>query len=211
MNQMYEKLEDYCTLNSMQIPDYLDDLERETYIRMVNPRMLTGPFQGRLLSLISKIIHPQHILEIGTFTGYSCLCLAEGLQNDGFIDTIEINEELKPMILKYINRSPYRSRIQLHFGDALKILDSFSGPYQLVFIDAAKEDYIDYYEKIIDKVDAGGIVLADNVLWSGKVISDPEDETTRLIHKFNRHILADKRVENVILPVRDGLNLIRKK
>jgi len=211
MNQLYDKLEDYCTLNSSHVPDYLDDLERETNIRMVNPRMLTGPFQGRLLSLISKMINPLQILEIGTFTGYSCLCLAEGLQKQGFLDTLEVNEELRPVILKYVSRSPFRSQIRVHFGDARKLLDSLAGPYQLVFIDAAKEDYIEYYEQIIDKVDSGGIVLADNVLWSGKVISDPEDETTRCIHKFNRHILSDRRVENIILPIRDGLNVIRKK
>lgn len=208
---MNEKLEDYCTLNSSHVPDYLDDLERETNIKMLNPRMLTGPLQGRLLSLVSKLIRPVNILEIGTFTGYSSLCLAEGLKENGQLDTIEINEELKPIISKYVLRSPFRNKIRVHFGDALKMMDRFEGPFQLVFIDAAKEDYIEYFEAVVDLVDSGGIILADNVLWSGKVITDPEDETTRMIHRFNRHVLADKRVENVILPLRDGLNLIRKK
>jgi len=211
MSLLYEKLEDYCTLNSSHVPDYLIDLERETHIKTLNPRMLTGPLQGRLLSLVSKMIQPTGILEIGTFTGYSCLCLAEGLQKNGVLDTIEINEELRPVIYKYVSKSPFGTQINIHFGDAMKILETLSGKYQLVFIDAAKEDYIDYYERVFDKVECGGIILADNVLWSGKVISDPQDETTRCIHKFNRHVLSDKRVENVVLPVRDGLNIIRKK
>ena len=204
------KAEDYCTMNSNQAPGYLLELERETHIKTVNPRMMSGHLQGRLLSMISKMIQPQRILEIGTFTAYATLCLAEGLKEDGVLDTIEVNSELKRFIHKYISMSPYKNSIKTHFGDALKILDNLEGPYDLVFIDAGKDHYIEYYEKIVPKVKIGGMILADNVLWSGKVFSDPQDETARVIHRFNRHIREDLRTEIVMLPIRDGISLIRK-
>ena len=205
------KSEDYCTINSSDVPGYLMELERETHLKTVNPRMLSGQLQGRLLSMISKLLQPERILEIGTFTGYAALCLAEGLRPDGLLDTIELNREMKSIILKYVHASPFRNRIRLHMGDALKLMDQLPGPYDLVFIDAAKEFYIEYYEKAIDRVHPGGLILADNVLWSEKVFLEPEDETARKLNRFNRHVLNDPRVENVILPIRDGLSVIRRK
>jgi predicted O-methyltransferase YrrM len=204
------KAEDYCTMNSSQAPSYLLELERETHIKTVNPRMMSGHLQGRLLSMISKMLRPQRILEIGTFTAYATLCLAEGLAKDGNLDTIEVNSEMKRFIHKYIALSPFKDRINTHFGDALKLLDHMDGAYDLVFIDAGKEHYIEYYEKIVPKVKTGGMIIADNVLWSGKVFSDPQDETARFIHRFNRHIREDLRTEIVMLPIRDGISLIRK-
>jgi predicted O-methyltransferase YrrM len=204
------KAEDYCTMNSNQAPTYLLELERETHIKTVNPRMMSGHLQGRLLSMISKMIRPEKILEVGTFTAYATLCLAEGLAENGSLDTIELNVELKSFIHKYIGKSPYKNNIKTHFGDALKIIDQLDGPYDLVFIDAGKEQYIDYFEKLVPKVKTGGMILADNVLWSGKVFSDPQDDTARVIHRFNRHIREDMRTEIVMLPIRDGISLIRK-
>ena len=205
-----QRAEDYCTLNSSRPPEYLFDLERETHIKTINPRMLSGHLQGRLLSMISKMISPERILEIGTFTAYSALCLAEGLTSTGKLDTIELNLELKKLIYKYINQSPYKDRIRPHFGDALNLIEKMEGEYDLVFIDAGKDQYIDYYEKAIPKLHQGGIVLADNVLWSGKVYLEPQDETARHIHRFNRHVLQDKRVEVIMLPLRDGISIIKK-
>lgn len=207
----HHKSEDYCTLNSSAAPEYLLELDRETHIKTVNPRMMSGQLQGRLLSMISQMLQPKRILEIGTFTAYSALSLAEGLQDGGQLDTIEVNQELKSLIHKYIRKSPYRSMINTYFGDALELIDRLSGPYNLVFIDAGKEHYIDYYEKVMPKIPPGGIILADNVLWSGKVYDDPQDETARQIHRFNRHVRKDTRTEVLMLPIRDGLSLIRKK
>lgn len=207
----HQKSEDYCTLNSSEAPTYLLELDRETHIKTINPRMMSGQLQGRLLSMISQMIRPKKILEIGTFTAYASLSLAEGLQDGGSLDTIEINPELKNLIHKYIRKSPYRSQIHTHFGDALDLLDTLAGPYDLVFIDAGKEHYIDYYEKVMPKIPPGGIILADNVLWSGKVYTDPQDETARQIHRFNRHVRQDARTEVLMLPIRDGLSVIRKK
>ena len=204
------KIEDYCTLNSSEIPDYLHELERETNLKTVNPRMLSGHLQGRVLSMISQLLQPHRILEIGTFTGYSALCLAEGLAEGGSLDTIEVNHELKFLISKYIAKSPYSHKINMHYGDAHKMLLKLDGEFDLVFLDAGKEDYLEYYEKIIPMIRSGGVLLADNVLWSGKVISDPDDSTARSIHKFNRFVHSDPRVESVLLPLRDGLSLIRK-
>jgi len=204
------KNEDYSTLNSNPVPQYLLDLERETHIKTINPRMLSGQLQGRILSMVSKMIRPKKILEIGTFTAYASLCMAEGLIKGGSLDTIEVNPELKNLINKYVKKSPYKDQINLHFGDAMQIIDNLSGPYDLIFIDAGKDHYIDYYEKVLPILNKGGIILADNVLWSGKVIDDPQDETARSIHKFNRHVKMDGRTEVVMLPVRDGISIIRK-
>lgn len=207
----HHKSEDYCTLNSTPAPQYLIELERETHIKTINPRMISGQLQGRTLSMISKLIQPQRILEIGTFTAYSALSLAEGLPENGLLDTIEVNLEMRNLINKYIQKSPYKKNIIPHFGDALKIVDKLSGPYDMVFIDAGKDHYIDYYEKVMPKLRIGGLILADNVLWSGKVFLDPQDETARMIHRFNRHVRQDIRSEVIMLPIRDGLSLIRKK
>jgi caffeoyl-CoA O-methyltransferase len=205
------KIEDYCTINSSVVPAYLYELERETNLKTINPRMLSGPLQGRVLSMISHLLQPKRVLEIGTFTAYASLCLAEGIREGGVLDTIEVNPELSKIIHKYIRKSPYAKIIKAHFGDALDVIKTLPGNYDLVFLDAAKEDYILYYEALIPDLPSGGLILADNVLWSGKVFNDPEDPTARAINKFNRHVHADQRVESVILPLRDGLSMIRKK
>jgi caffeoyl-CoA O-methyltransferase len=175
--------------------------------------MLSGALQGRYLSFLSKLLKPQHILEIGTYTGYSALCLAEGLAPSGRLDTIEINDELETFILSYFNRSAFADQLNLHLGDALEIIDQLVKPWDLVFIDADKPRYLDYYQKLIPHLKSGAVILADNVLWSGKVLKEPKprDESTIALLKFNRFVQNDERVENLLLPLRDGLMCIRKK
>jgi len=210
-NTYSQKQEDYCTVNSSGIPKYLLALERETNIKTINPRMLSGQLQGRVLSMISKLVKPKRILEIGTFTGYSALCLAEGLDENGSLESIEVNAELEPIINKYISMSPFKEKIRIHFGNAKEVCKKLDGPYDIVFLDARKEDYIQFYDLILPLMLEGGLILADNVLWSGKVFLEPEDPTARAIHRFNRYVLSDDRVESIILPIRDGLSMIRKK
>ncbi len=207
-------LEDYILSHSEQVPEYLSKLERETWLRNINPRMISGHLQGRVLSMISKMIHPRRILELGTFTGYSALCLAEGLQPEGMLDTIEIDDELEDIILSAFDRSVYGDKIQLHIGDALEILPGLEPGYDLVFMDADKSLYSEYYELVLRLVNSGGFILADNTLWNGKVLEDqhhPGDKQTQEILQFNDKLAADERVEKVILPLRDGLTIIRKK
>jgi len=210
VNKNTKQIEEYCIQESTQTNEYLNKLERETNIKTINPRMLSGTIQGRILSMLSHLISPEKILEIGTFTAYASLCLAEGLVENGRLDTIEINNELEPIISKYIKMSPYENKIHVHFGDAIVILDELNGPYDLVFLDAKKEDYEKYYEKIIPKLSPGGLLLADNVLWSGKVLFKTDDLAAKAMQKFNKLVASDNRVENIILPIRDGLSLIRK-
>lgn len=210
MNFINIKLEEYSINNSMNIPEYLNELERETNLTKLIPQMLSGRLQGRVLSFISKLIQPKNILEIGTFTGYSALCLAEGLQNNGRLTTIEFNMEMKNIIEKYFNKSDFKDQIELIMEDARKVLENLKGNFDLVFIDAFKDDYIFYYEKIMPFLNTGAVIIADNVLWSGKVINDIEDKTAIAINKFNQHVKNDPRTENIILPIRDGLSLIRK-
>ncbi len=211
MNFKNIKIEEYILSNSMDIPDYLIELERETNLTTLMPQMLSGRLQGRLLAFLSKMINPENILEIGTFTGYSALCLAEGLAENGKLITIEYDPELKNIIEKYIEKSGMQNRIEVIFNDAIHIIDKLEKAFDLVFLDAYKEDYINYYQKIIPKLNPGGIIIADNVLWSGKVITDQSDKTTKAIIEFNKFVNADPNTENVILPIRDGLSLIRKK
>ena len=177
------------------------------------PRMLSGHLQGRILSMISKIMRPEKILEIGTFTGYSALCLAEGLAQNGSLVTIDINEELEDTVRAFFEESPIGDKIKFIIGDALKIIPELQGEIDMVFIDADKENYENYYELIFPKLRVGGIIIADNVLWSGKVIEDNRkgDKETEGLRIFNRKIQEDHRVENVLLPVRDGFMIIRKK
>lgn len=192
----------------------LQELNRETWVNVLQPRMLSGHLQGRILSMFSCMLKPSAILEIGTYTGYSALCLAEGLQPDGQLHTIDINEELQPMIEKYFEKSGMNKVITLHIGDARSIIPSLNLAFDLVFIDADKENYAAYYDLVIDRMPQGGIIIADNVLWSGKVLDENEiihDEETAALHAFNEKIQADTRVENVLMPVRDGLMVIRKK
>ncbi len=191
----------------------LKKIDRFTYEKMLLPRMLSGHLQGRILSMISKIIQPRKILEIGTFTGYSALCLAEGLTKDGSIITIDINEELEDTVRVFFGESPLGDKIKFMIGDALKIIPEIHEEFDMVFLDADKESYVNYYDLVFPKLRAGGIIIADNVLWSGKVldINGKEDKETKGLRIFNRKIQDDRRVENVLFPVRDGLMIIRKK
>lgn len=203
----------YCEQNSTAESDLLHRLNRDTHAGILLPRMLSGHLQGRLLAFISSIMKPQVILEIGTYTGYSALCLAEGLGPDGRLISIDINDELEDFAMRYIRESPYASRIQLISGDALAIVPSLDYCFDLVFIDADKRQYGDYFDQVITKIRSGGVILADNVLWSGHVLRNEQemDPETALIHAFNRKVHADPRVEVIMLPVRDGISVIRKK
>ena len=194
----------------------LDWLQKQTNIRTNHARMLSGPVQGRFLKMIVEMCGARRVLELGSFTGYSGICLASGLPEDGHLDTLEINDELEDLILEGFSRAGLRERISLHIGDCLEMLKRFREegrePYDLVFIDANKRDYPEYYELVFDLVRPGGWILADNVLWDGKVALDPmpQDRQTLGIDNFNRRVASDPRVESVIIPLRDGLNLIRK-
>jgi predicted O-methyltransferase YrrM len=206
------KIEDYIRKNSSKEPEILKDLNKETYLKVLNPRMLSGHIQGRFLSIITKLIKPKKILEIGTYTGYSAICMAEGLVENGIIHTIDINEELVSIQNKYFAKSKCNNSIIQHVGDARNIIKSINEKFDLVFLDADKENYIEYYELVIEKVKKGGLIIADNVLWTGKVV-EPEkddDELTQYLIDFNKMINEDDRVENIILPLRDGLNVILK-
>ena len=206
------KIEDYIRENSSKEPEILKDLNKETYLKVLNPRMLSGHIQGRFLSIITKLIKPKKILEIGTYTGYSAICMAEGLIENGIIHTIDINEELISIQNKYFAKSKCNNSIIQHVGDARNIIKSINEKFDLVFLDADKENYIEYYELVIEKVRKGGLIIADNVLWTGKVV-EPEkddDELTQYLIDFNKMINEDDRVENIILPLRDGLNVILK-
>ena len=206
------KIEDYIRKNSSKEPDILKDLNKETYLKVLNPRMLSGHIQGRFLSIITKLIKPKKILEIGTYTGYSAICMAEGLIENGIIHTIDINEELISIQNKYFAKSKCNNSIIQHVGDARNIIKSINEKFDLVFLDADKENYIEYYELVIEKVKKGGLIIADNVLWTGKVV-EPEkddDQLTQYLIDFNKMINEDDRVENIILPLRDGLNVILK-
>ena len=206
------KIEDYIRKNSSKEPEILKDLNKETYLKVLNPRMLSGHIQGRFLSIITKLIKPKKILEIGTYTGYSAICMAEGLIENGIIHTIDINEELVSIQNKYFAKSKCNNSIIQHVGDARNIIKSINEKFDLVFLDADKENYIEYYELVIEKVIKGGLIIADNVLWTGKVV-EPEkddDELTQCLIDFNKMINEDDRVENIILPLRDGLNVILK-
>lgn len=210
MNFLAKNLEDYVQNHSEKEPELLEQLVRETHLKVLQPRMLSGAYQGRLLALLSKLMAPKHILEIGTYTGYSALCLAEGLQEGGRIDTIDVNEELANIQRRYFNASGYGAQIKQHLGNAANIIPTLSGTFDFVFIDADKEQYPLYFDLIVDRVRTGGLIIADNVLWSGKVIEKSTDEATQSLQLFNKKVVDDTRVETVILPIRDGLTLMRK-
>jgi len=206
------KIEDYIRKNSSKEPEILKDLNKETYLKVLNPRMLSGHLQGRFLSIITKLIKPKTILEIGTYTGYSAICMAEGLVENGIIHTIDINEELVSIQNKYFKKSKCNNSITQHVGDARNIIKNINEEFDVVFLDADKENYIEYYELVIEKVKKGGLIIADNVLWTGKVVEPDkdDDELTQYLIDFNKMINEDDRVENIILPLRDGLNIILK-
>ena len=211
MNFISEELEDYVVNHSQKEPQLLKELDKETHQKIMQPRMLSGHFQGRVLSMLSKIINPKHILEIGTYTGYAALCLAEGMQKEGSLDTIDINEELVEIQEKYFGLSNYKNQITSHLGDALEIIPALNKKFDLVFIDADKENYINYYNLIVPMMNKGGIILSDNVLWSGKVLEElnPKDTSTKVLVEYNKIINEDSRVETVLLPIRDGLTVTR--
>ncbi len=208
-----EKLDDYVCEHTSEESDFLYDLNRKTHLKILQPRMLSGHFQGRLLSMISQMIRPKNVLEIGTYTGYSAFCILEGLQEDGKITTIDCNLELEDFVRSYIEKSNCKSKINYILGNGMDIIPLLNDVYDLVFIDADKDNYLNYYELVFDKVSSGGYILADNVLWSGKVIDEKSvnDKDTKAIMEFNRYVQQDIRVENILLPIRDGLMLIRKK
>ena len=192
--------------------ELLKHINRETHLKVSMPRMLSGHYQGKLLSMISKLINPERILEIGTFTGYATLCLAEGLRENGRIYTIDINLELEDMVRSNFKKSELDSKIMYQIGDAKQIIPTLNETFDLVFIDADKKNNATYYDMVIDKVRSGGVILVDNVLWSGKVLDEGvSDQKTSIISQFNERVSSDQRVEKLILPVRDGLFLIRKK
>ena len=213
MNFLPDDINEYATAHSQKEPPLLAELYKETWQKALVPRMISGHFQGRILSMISKLINPLTILEIGTYTGYSALCLAEGLQKKGIIHTIDHNEELLDLQKKYFDRSAFKGRIRQHTGEALEVINQIEGPFDLVFIDADKSNYSNYFKAVIDKMNSGGVILSDNVLWSGKVTQkpDPKDEDTKALIKYNRLINEDPRLETVLLPIRDGLTISRVK
>lgn len=209
---MLDKTLEYCYAHTSPLNKVLYLLERETHLRTLSPQMLSGPYQGQVLRFISLMLRPKRALEIGTFTGYSALCLAEGLAEGGILHTIEANDELGWIIRKHIELAGMNDRIVLHFGDAAQVLPTIDEVFDLVFLDAGKLDYPVHYELVLAKTRPGGIILADNVLWDGKVAAGNErDETARLLRAFNRQIREDARVECLLLPLRDGLMVIRKR
>tara|TARA_B100000614_G_scaffold248740_1_gene257001 strand:+ start:33 stop:674 length:642 start_codon:yes stop_codon:yes gene_type:complete len=210
MDFLPEKIENYSVENTSRESDLLSELNRETWTKVMTPRMLSGHLQGRILSMISNMIKPKTIIEIGTYTGYSALCLAEGLSEKGILHTIDINEEYTSYAHKYFQRSDYTDKITQHIGNALDVIPSISDKVQLVFIDADKENYSNYYNLIFDKLEIDGYIIADNVLWSGKVVEDKMDIETKALDEYNKMIQNDNRVENILLPVRDGLMICKK-
>ena len=210
MEFLPEIISNYSLENTEKEPKLLSDLNRETWANVMIPRMLSGHLQGRVLSMISKMINPTNIIEVGTYTGYSALCMSEGLKENGNLHTLDINEEYTSVAKKYFDKSDYKKNIIQHIGDAMDIIPQLDYKFQLAFIDADKENYSNYFDLIIEKMDVGGYIIADNVLWSGKVTEENKDEETMALHNYNKKVFSDKRVETVLLPVRDGLNISRK-
>ena len=206
----YTRLYDYCVEHSTPMDELLYELDRETHLKTLAPRMSSGPIQGRILSLISNLVRPKYILEIGTFTGFSTLNLVRGLQPDGELITVEVNAELQYISNKYFTKSGYGNRINQLIGNAKEIVPALDYKFDLIFLDAGKKDYPIYYELILPKLRKGGIILADNILWSGKILDENMDKTSLVLDEFNKQVAKDSRVENVILPLRDGINVIRK-
>jgi predicted O-methyltransferase YrrM len=211
MHFISTELEDYIEQHSQAEPELLAALNKETYQKILLPRMLSGHFQGRVLSMLSKLIRPVNILEIGTYTGYAALCLCEGMQENGMLHTIDIKEELVDFQRKYFDKSSWGKQIIQHLGEAIEIIPTLDTKFDLVFIDADKENYLNYFELIVPKMNKGGIILSDNVLWSGKVLEplQPNDLSTKILLEYNELLKNDPRVETVLLPIRDGLTVSR--
>lgn len=213
MNFLPEKIDNYVVNHTQKEPELLQQLNKETWQKVLNPRMLSGGYQGRILSMISKLIQPKTILEIGTYTGYSALCLAEGMQKNGILFTIDKNEELKDFAKKYFEQSSYNTQIIQLVGNALDIIPTLNEKFDLVFIDADKSNYYTYFQMIIVKMNSGGVILSDNVLWSGKVVEEiePNDKDTKALIEYNELLNSDDRIETILLPIRDGLSISRVK
>lgn len=211
MHFISQELEDYLEQHSEKEPPLLAALNKETYQKILLPRMLSGHFQGRVLSMLAKLVRPLNILEIGTFTGYSALCLCEGIQENGILHTIDIKEELVDFQRKHFDKSPWGTQIIQHLGAAVDIIPTLEMKFDLVFIDADKENYINYFNIILPKMNRGGIILSDNVLWSGKVLEPlhPKDVSTKILLEYNALLKNDLRIETVLLPIRDGLTVSR--
>jgi caffeoyl-CoA O-methyltransferase len=211
MHFLSEELEDYVALHSENEPELLAALNKETHQKIYQSRMLSGHFQGRVLSMLSKLIRPKHVLEIGTFTGYATLCLAEGLADSGTVDTIDNNEELYDFQKKYFDKSEWKEQIFQHLGNALEIIPTLNKKFDLVFIDADKQNYPNYFNLIVPMMNKGGVILSDNVLWSGKVLEPVKgnDKSTQVLLDYNKLLKDDPRVETVLLPIRDGLTVSR--
>lgn len=211
MFQNEERVNSYLESICDEENSLLKTINRETYLRETMPHMMSGHYQGRVLSMISKMVSPKRILEIGTFTGYATLCLAEGLSPEGFLHTIDINEEQEERVQGYFDNSPFATQIRYHIGDAFEIIPTLEGDFDLVFIDADKKRNLTYYDMLVDRVPSGGILMIDNVLWKGKVFDENPDNQTKQVLELNKTLAMDSRVEKLILPVRDGLFVLRKK
>jgi caffeoyl-CoA O-methyltransferase len=211
MEFIEQPLANYCNEHTSPENEVLQALNRETNLKIMMPRMLSGHLQGRFLSMITHMIKPKYVLEIGTYTGYSALCFAEALEKDAKIITIDINLELEDFVRNYFAKSPYNDLIDFRLGNAMEILPTLNQTFDLVFIDADKENYLNYYKLVFDKVKSGGFILADNVLWSGKILQEKKDKDTKAICDFNDFVMNDSRVEKIMAPVRDGIYMIRKK
>ena len=211
MNEIKNALTDYADAHTSREGSVLRELREHCYAHYEDSAMLSGFFQGRVLSMISHMIKPQVVLEIGTYLGYSAMCLAEGLADDGRVITLDIQEETNKVARSYVEKTEYADRIEFLLGQASDLIPNLQGPFDIVFIDADKTNYSNYYDLVFERLRPGGFIIADNVLWSGRVLDDEKDEDTRALHAFNEMVLADDRVENVLLPIRDGLMIIRKK
>lgn len=213
MEFLDQELEKYVEKHTSNEPQLLQQINRDTWANVLMPRMLSGHLQGRALSMLSHMIKPKKILEIGTYTGYSAICLAEGMTSDGFMHTIDINEELSDLVNSYFEEARLTNKVKYHIGNALEIIPNINSEWDLVFIDADKDNYSNYFDLVIDKVNKGGYIIADNVLWSGKVLEknrEKLDKDTAAIVDFNKKVHQDDRVENVLFPIRDGLMILRK-
>lgn len=212
MDFLSEGIEDYSRAHTEDEPQHLVDLSRETWQKVLVPRMLSGHLQGRMLSFLSTLVRPKNVLEIGTYTGYSAICLAEGLAEGGMIHTIDTNDELGEIQSRYFEKAGVKDSIQVHFGHALDVIQSLDQTWDLVFVDADKENYPNYYKEVIERIRPGGMLIFDNVLWSGKVLTeaDPADMETLALQEVNNQIQSDPRVRNIMLPIRDGLTVVLK-
>lgn len=213
MDFINQAIQDYCDRNTTTESVVLQKINRHTHANVLQPRMLSGHFQGRFLAMISQMIRPKYVLEIGTYTGYSAICLAEGLQTGGKLITIDVNAELEDLVNYHISQASMSDKIEHLIGDASKIINNLNFPFDLVFIDADKPNYPKYYDLLLNKIPSGSFILIDNVLWSGKVVLEKDlakDKDTQILHSLNETIQKDERVENILLPIRDGLMLVRK-